>query len=245
MLKVIPVLDVLGGVAVHAVAGRRGQYRPLKSCICKGSDPLEVASALKSRYGFKDLYVADLDAILDKKPPLSLIQQLKNKANLRLMVDSGVRTIDQALKLLDAGASEVIIGTETLPNLSLIEKVVEEVGENRVIVSVDMKDGKILGRSRAVRSLRPLSLIRKLEEQGLGKFILLDLSKVGTAQGPNLTFIKETLKTFDGEFIVGGGVRDIHDLQQLESLGSSGALLATTLHTNKISKDELNAEGFL
>jgi len=244
-LKVIPVLDMLGGVAVHAVAGRRDQYRPLKSCICNGSDPLEVASTFKSRYGFKDLYIADLDAILGKEPSLSLVQQIKNKVNLQLMVDSGVRSIDQALRLLDVGASEVIIGTETLPSLDLIEKIVEAVGKNRITSSVDMRDGKIFGESKAVRSLSPLGLIRKLEEQGLQKFILLELSKVGTFQGLNLTLIREILKTFAGEFIVAGGVRDIHDLQQVENLGAYGALLATALHTNRISKDELKAEGFL
>ena len=72
------MLDMLGSVAVHAVAGRRDQYRPLKSCICNGSDPLEVSSTFKSRYGFKELYVADLDAILGKEPSLSLVQQIKN-----------------------------------------------------------------------------------------------------------------------------------------------------------------------
>jgi len=244
-LKVIPVLDMLGGVAVHAVAGKRDQYRPLKSCICNGSDPLEVSSTFKSRYGFKELYVADLDAILGKEPSLPLVQQIKNKANLHLMVDSGMRSIDQALRLLGAGASEVIIGTETLPNLSLIEEIVEAVGKNRIAISVDMKDGKTFGKSKAVSSLSPLGLIKKLEEQGLSKFILLELSKVGTVQGLNLTFIREILKMFDGEFIVAGGVRDIHDLQQLRNLGAYGALLATALHTNRISKDELKAEGFL
>ena len=244
-MKVIPVLDMLGGVAVHAVAGRRDQYRPLKSCICNGSGPLEVASAFKSRYGFKDLYVADLDAILGEEPSLPLVQQIKNKVNPQLMVDSGVQSIDQALRLLEAGASEVIIGTETLPNLGLIEEIVDAVGKNRIAISVDMKGGKIFGKSRAVKSLSPLGLIRKLEEQGLRKFILLELSKVGTAQGLNLTFIRETLKTFDGEFIVAGGVRDIRDLQQLRNLGAYGALLATALHTNRISKDELKAKGFL
>jgi len=244
-LKVIPVLDMLGGVAVHAVAGRRDQYRPLKSCICNGSDPLEVSSTFKSRYGFKELYVADLDAIRGKEPSLPLVQQIKNKVNLQLMVDIGVRSIGQALRLLGAGASEVIIGTETLPNLSLIEEIVEAVGKNRIAISVDMKDGKTFGKSKAVSSLSPLGLIKKLEEQGLSKFILLELSKVGTVQGLNLTFIREILKTFDGEFIVAGGVRDIHDLQQLRNLGAYGALLATALHTNRISKDELNAEGFL
>ena len=61
-LKIIPVIDVLGGVVVHAVRGRRKEYQPLKSGLCESTDPVDVAAALKA-LGFSELYVADLDAI--------------------------------------------------------------------------------------------------------------------------------------------------------------------------------------
>jgi phosphoribosylformimino-5-aminoimidazole carboxamide ribotide isomerase len=243
-LKIIPVLDVLDGVTVHAVAGRRDQYSPIRSYLCNGADPLEVVAAFRSVYKFKDLYVADLDAILGKKSTLSLLHSL-NELRFRVMVDSGVRSIDQVLKLIDAGAFEVIVGTETMPNISLVEKIIDAVGQNRIVISVDTKDGKILGNSKSIRSLHPLDFINKLEGKGLSKFILLDLTRVGTVKGPDLKFIREILKMFDGEFIVGGGVRDINDLKQLRNLGVYGVLLATALHTKRISKSELEIEGFI
>ena len=63
-MKVIPVIDVLNGIVVHAVRGIRKEYQPLQSVLTKSVEPLEVAMAFKN-IGFSDLYVADLDAIID------------------------------------------------------------------------------------------------------------------------------------------------------------------------------------
>src|SRR3990170_7148177 len=86
-LKIIPVLDILDGVAVHAVRGRRKEYKHLKSALVASPDPLEVAVAFKN-LGFNELYVADLDAITDKKPNITLIKRISDETRLRLMVDS-------------------------------------------------------------------------------------------------------------------------------------------------------------
>jgi len=64
-MKIIPVIDVLNGIAVHGVRGERKRYQPLKSLLCKSADPIEIASAFES-LGFSSLYLADLDAILGK-----------------------------------------------------------------------------------------------------------------------------------------------------------------------------------
>ena len=62
-MRVIPVIDLKGGVAVHAVRGERERYRPLRSRIAEGSDPVELTRAVRERFGLDELYVADLDAI--------------------------------------------------------------------------------------------------------------------------------------------------------------------------------------
>ncbi len=72
-LKIIPVIDILSGVAVHAVRGKREEYQPLKSVLCASSKPVDVAFAYKAR-GFKELYIADLDAILGKGKNSSVLK---------------------------------------------------------------------------------------------------------------------------------------------------------------------------
>ena len=62
-MRVIPVIDLKGGVAVHAVRGERERYRPVRSRIAAGSDPVELTRAVRDRFGLDEVYVADLDAI--------------------------------------------------------------------------------------------------------------------------------------------------------------------------------------
>ena len=62
-MRVIPVIDLKGGLAVHAVRGDRERYRPLRSRIAEGSDPVDLTHAVRERFGLDELYVADLDAI--------------------------------------------------------------------------------------------------------------------------------------------------------------------------------------
>ncbi|MCS7095879.1 MAG: HisA/HisF-related TIM barrel protein, partial [Nitrososphaerota archaeon] len=83
-MKIIPVIDVLGGLAVHAVKGERRRYRPVKSVLCSSADPLEVAEAFKE-LGFREVYLADLDAIMGGSRSCGLYRRIKAETGLRLM----------------------------------------------------------------------------------------------------------------------------------------------------------------
>ena len=72
MMQIVPVLDILGGEVVRAIGGRRSEYRPLVSKQTNSTDPVEVASAFRTRYGFSEIYVADLDAIAGAEPAASI-----------------------------------------------------------------------------------------------------------------------------------------------------------------------------
>ncbi len=86
--------------------------------------PVEVAKAFKD-LGFTELYVADLDAIIDCSTNFRSPQKHRDETGLKLMVDAGVTSIERAQKLLDSGVSKLIIGTETLQNKKFVEQAVE------------------------------------------------------------------------------------------------------------------------
>ena len=88
-MKVIPVMDILNGVVVHAVRGRRSEYQPLRSVLCASAKPLDVALTFKA-LGFGELYVADLDAITGEHANFSILKQIADTTGLRLMVDAGI-----------------------------------------------------------------------------------------------------------------------------------------------------------
>jgi uncharacterized protein related to proFAR isomerase len=80
-LKVIPVIDVLDGLAVNAVRGRRQEYQPLNSTLCNSFEPIVVAKAFKT-LGFNELYIADLDGIMKGKVSFQILKQIVDETAL-------------------------------------------------------------------------------------------------------------------------------------------------------------------
>ena len=142
-MKIVPVIDILDGVAVHAVKGRRKNYKPLKSMLSKSANPLDVATAFQ-KLGFKEIYVADLNAITGNYDNFSVLERIAQATELQLMVDAGVNDIKKAKELIQHGASKVIIGTETLTSIGFIDEAIQALGTQRVILSLDLKRGHLL-----------------------------------------------------------------------------------------------------
>ena len=243
-MKVIPVIDVLNGIVVHAVRGIRKEYQPLQSVLTKSVEPLEVALTFKT-IGFSDLYLADLDAIIDCSTNFSIIKNISDETDIELMVDAGVTSIERAQKLLDSGVSKLIIGTETLQKSSFVSDAVRLFGTERVVVSLDLKGSKICVQLGFDGCSDPMCLLRQFKEMGVSQMIVLDLLRVGSGEGVNVDFLKKVIEEVGIDVYVGGGVRGIHDLVELRNLGVSGALVATALHTGKISIDQLKQKDLL
>ncbi len=237
-LKVIPVIDILNGKVVHAVGGKRSQYKPIESVLCKSSDPTEVASAFKA-LGFTEVYVADLDAIIDCSMKFPEIVRIAKQTGLSLMVDAGVTNIERAEKLLQSGAIKLVIGTETLQSKSFIAQAIERFGNSQVVLSLDLKGNKVITKAEGVEGTdEPLQLLREFEIKGVNQVIVLDLERVGSAKGVNLDFLKKAMAV-GVDIVVGGGVGGICDIVKLKNIGISGALVSTALHNGKITIKDL------
>ena len=243
-MKVIPVIDVLNGVAVHGIRGERERYQPLKSTLCRSADPLDIALTFES-LGFSSLYLADLDAILGKSANFNIYRQIMTQTRLDLMVDAGIADITKAKKVLATEVSKVVIGSETLNSLDFLGQAVKAFGEDKVVVSIDLKEGKVLTASEAIASMDAVSFAQELGKIGVDQIILLDLDRVGTEHGINLALLRSVLEKTGVEVLVGGGIRSIQELEELGKLGVSGALVATILHNGKLEVDELKSAGFL
>ncbi|MDP7443759.1 MAG: HisA/HisF-related TIM barrel protein [Candidatus Bathyarchaeota archaeon] len=243
-MKIIPVLDLLNGIAVHAMHGDRNKYRPLNSILWSSPDPLELSKVFASQ-GFHELYVADLDSILGNKEDFSVLSRICSETELSLMVDAGINDLGKAERVLEAGASTIIIGTETLTGLGFVGEAIKALGEDRVIVSIDLKGGELLSKSEKIRSMTPPRLVKALEELGVTNIIVLDLARVGSEQGINMGVIVDILEETRIGVMTGGGIRGIEDLEKVSSLGVSGVLIATILHTGKLTVADLVSKGFL
>jgi phosphoribosylformimino-5-aminoimidazole carboxamide ribotide isomerase len=239
-MRVIPVIDLKDGTAVHAVRGERERYRPASSALAgDDGDPLAVARAFRSELGLDDLYVADLDAIGGESDHGATLAALAGGA--RVMVDAGVSEPGRARELLDLGAHHVVVGTETLSDPDALDRLLAELPDGGVILSVDLREGRLLSPDERLAGLAALDAVARLHRSGLREAIVLDLARVGSDAGPDVALIAEIHDAFpDLELLAGGGVRDVEDLHALDAAGAAGALVATALHSGVIGARELD-----
>ena len=109
-----------------------------------------------------------------------------------------------------------------------------------MVVSVDIKDNRILTNSQKIRSLDFFSIIEKIVHKGIKTIILLDLSKVGSKSGVfNKNYDVIRRKYPDLEILIGGGVKNLNDILLLKKLGMNGVLIATVLHEGLIDLEEI------
>jgi phosphoribosylformimino-5-aminoimidazole carboxamide ribotide isomerase len=237
-MRVIPVIDLKGGVAVHAVRGERERYRPLRSRIADGSDPLLVTRAVRERLGLDELYVADLDAIAGGPGNAAVVAALAREA--RVMVDAGAAEPAAVEALLAAGVARVVIGTETLPGAEAFRRLATELPDAPLVLSLDLRGGRVLSPDRALAGMAAADALDRLAGAGAREAIVLDLARVGSGEGPDVALLGELhARVPDVGLLAGGGVRDAGDLRALADAGAAGALVATALHGGAIGPEDL------
>ena len=236
-MRVIPVLDLLGGVVVRGVAGRRSEYRPVVSCLAPDADPINIARGFREELGLTTLYVADLDAILHGTRSEAIYRRLADDG-FQLWIDAGLRRPADAGRAQAAGASAVIAGFETWPGPEQLATLCDRMDPERVIFSLDMHAGRLLGNTSAWQTSIPCEVARRSIAAGVRRMIVLDLAQVGVGQGVGTIELCRHLRTcFPGlEVITGGGVRDKRDFEVLRGIGVDGVLVASALHDGRIKR---------
>lgn len=233
-MRVIPVLDIRDGIAVHAVAGQRERYKPLVGGVAGSSEPVEVAAAFEN-LGFREMYIADLDGIMKGCPDYPTIEKIKEKTGLALLVDAGVSSIADIEKLKKTGADKVIVSTESTRSADFPADACKVFGREKIVLSIDVKNDEVLSGCERIKSKIPQDVAAKFAEHA-GEIILLDLSRVGMGKGPNLDLCRKVVGAAHGTNIIyGGGIHSDDDIELLRKAGVSGALVGSAVHDGRIT----------
>lgn len=222
---IIPVLDIKDGLAVSGKSGNRETYKPLQTVFHSSSHPLEIARALFDA-GAKQLYIADLDAIEGKDYNGDLVGEINQF--LPVLLDCGANDIDSVSEALRV-ADKVIVATETLKNMDDLHGIFCRVNRERIIVSVDVMDNKVLSKYMEL----DFNILREnLEKLQPSQIILLDISKVGTEKGINWKLMDE-FTGLECSIILGGGITG-EDMSQLDKSSVDKVLVGTALHQGQM-----------
>ena len=219
-MRVIGVIDVRHGVAVHARGGVRERYEAV-------GDPLDLARKYLDDFGVAELYIADLDAIED---PTNAVPHPHVRAiceRSAVWLDAGVSSVVRARDAIALGAARVVVGLETLSSFDELTGISTAVGDERVAFSLDMRHGRPIGIGEGEH---PASLASRAAGCGASAIIVLDLARVGMRTGLDLDLLRDVRHAARGvALIAGGGVRANDDLVRLADIGVDSALVATAL----------------
>jgi HisA/HisF family protein len=234
-LKLIPVIDLRQGYAVHARLGRRELYRPLNSRLCSAGDPLQLLANLLALFPFDTVYIADLDAILCSGNNLSVLRSLSRRfPDIAFWVDSGISDPAALSLWLEQDLGRAVLGSESLVDLALPDFARTLDPAHAPILSLDFREATFLG---------PPALLER-PDRWPENVIVMPLTKVGSQAGPDLQHF-ERLRQIGprSRLFAAGGVRDAPDLARLESAGAAGVLLATALHEACLTPQDLARYG--
>lgn len=236
-MHVVGVLDLLGGVVVRGVAGRRQEYRPIESTLCATSRPADVACALVDHLGLRTLYVADLDAIAGQEPSWDAYAAVR-ASGAHLWLDAGVRTADQARRLRPEGT--VVVGLETVDSPATLATIAAELRAD-MIFSLDLRNGEPLA-ATGWRSSDGWGIAREAIALGVTRLLVLDLARVGVGHGTGTEDFCDRLSRQHPslDLIAGGGVRGTADLARLGQCGVTSVLVASALHDGRLTRDDLS-----
>ena len=215
---IIPSIDIMDGKAVQLRQGREK--------VLEREDVLTLAKEFR-KYG--EIAVIDLDAALGKGDNLQLVKEICKLADCR--VGGGIRTIERANALLQAGARKLIIGTQAT------RQFLKQIPKGRIIVAVDTKEGFVVNKGWKARTKkRPKDLIAEVEDCCSG-FLFTDVDREGMLKGIDVRKAKRIRDLTKNRVTFAGGITGVADVMLLESLGLDSQI-GMSLYTEKVSLPE-------
>ena len=232
-MEIIPAIDLKGGRCVRLFQGDFNQETVFSD------DPLAIALSWQEQGGHR-LHVVDLDGAAQGKPiHLDMISRIVRGLDIPVQVGGGIRDTAAADAWLEAGVDRVVIGTAAVRDPDMVVEVCMKHGRQRVVVSVDARDGLVaLEGWRETSTVPVLELAHSMAEVGVVRLLYTDIARDGALTGPD--FEGNTLLAEESGLAVlaSGGVASIERILQLEPTGVEGVIVGRALYTGAFSLSE-------
>lgn len=230
-MLVIPAIDIMDGHCVRLVQGdfdRRTVY---------SDDPATIAVDFE-RAGAERLHVVDLDAARGAHDNRGVVEDVLEASGLSIQVAGGVRSAAQVRAWLEAGATNVVIGTMAVREPELLAECAEA-HPRGVMVALDVRDGKpaVAGWTQT-ESLDIATLIARWDLLPLAGLILTCTERDGTLAGPDLATLMHVRSLTRLPVQYSGGIASLTDIRRVRGAQASGVIIGRSLYEGKLSLEE-------
>jgi phosphoribosylformimino-5-aminoimidazole carboxamide ribotide isomerase len=230
-MKVIPAIDLMNGQVVRLYKGNPNQK------TVYSDSPIEVAKKWEAN-GADMLHLVDLDATLGRGSNLPIIKKILEQISIPIQVAGGLRdesTITDVSKI----SNRVVLGTLAFKDKPTLKKLLSNLGPEKIVISVDHIDGKIVTHGwQKETGIKLIDAMQEFLAMGFSEFLLTNVSRDGTMQGPDLEFLEQACQLDKAHVIASGGISNIKDVQDVKQKNAFGVILGKALYENKISIEE-------
>ena len=167
-----------------------------------------------------------------------MLKNIAKSVKIPVQVAGGFRNetiIEEALEF----AQRVVIGTLAFKDKTVLDRLLATYGNEKLVISVDHNDGKIVTRGwKENTGLELVSIVKKLAKNGFTEFLSTSINRDGTLQGPDLKWLQQISEIENVNVIASGGISNIEDIIKVKELNPFGVILGKALYENQVTIEE-------
>jgi phosphoribosylformimino-5-aminoimidazole carboxamide ribotide isomerase/phosphoribosylanthranilate isomerase len=231
-LELLPAVDVKDGRAVRLVQGELARESIYGS-------PLEVALDFQ-KSGAQWLHLVDLDAAFGRGENGALLAEVVGRLDIDVELSGGIRDDESLTRALATGCRRVNLGTAALENPEWTSRVIAAHGD-RIAVGLDVRGHVLAARGWTQEGGDLFETLARLESDGCARYVVTDVTKDGTLQGPNLELLKEVCAATKKPVVASGGISSLEDITALcalSQIGVEGAIVGKALYAGAFTLEQ-------
>lgn len=213
MLTLLPAVDVADGKAVRLLRGEAGSETDYGSPVDAARDWGEA--------GAEWIHLVDLDAAFGRGSNAALLSRIVGEVGIKVELSGGIRDDASLERALAAGAARVNIGTAALEDPEWTERVIREYGD-KVAVGLDVRGTTLAARGWTKEGGDLWETLDRLNAAGCSRYVVTDVTKDGTLQGPNTELLRQVASRTDAPVVASGGIAHLADISALAALVDEG-----------------------
>jgi len=229
--EVIPAVDVQDGRVVQLVGGERGTGRTY-------GDPVDAAERWVDA-GARTLHLVDLDGAFEgERANAEAIASVVDAVDIDTQLGGGIRTVEDAAGLLDAGVDRVILGTAAVENPDIVAEISDE-HPGTALVSLDAKDGEVVvsGWTEGT-GLDPAEAAERYADLGAAGILFTDVDVEGQLEGVRTDPVERVVEAVDVPVVASGGVATLDDVRALKAAGAAAVVVGSALYEGQFTLEE-------
>jgi phosphoribosylformimino-5-aminoimidazole carboxamide ribotide isomerase len=236
-MTIIPAIDIIDGKCVRLTQGDYEQK------TIYNEHPLEVAKQFEE-IGLKRLHLVDLDgAKAGMVKNWKVLETIASKTSLVIDFGGGIKKEEDLNVVFNSGAALATIGSMAVKDEPTFVGWLKQYGADKFLLGADVKDEKIaVAGWLETTDIWIYDFLEKYIKYGVQQIFCTDVSKDGKLEGPSTLLYKNIIAKFPQlHFIASGGVSNMNDLEELRSIGCSGAIVGKAIYENKIKISDLKS----